>query len=234
MSKQQTSLVLPKVPNSIKLPIHVNVNWDTSNDSVVKTSEFEHINFEKFIVDNIAEFRLSPTELQLRWSFNSIEIFKEFQIFYDKKLFSSNQTLINLEIDACRKNYTIVIRCASNGGNFGPNVSYHTNLDDDSVPLSAISDTAFSLTQTSAELAISWVPNRKEAPCIDHYDVLLNEQNFKSEEPKTVLSDFLPCITYRIQVTPITERGTRGESTNYEFTTQLGGNNFVLIFFREG
>lgn len=212
----------------MKLPVHVNVNWHTSNDTIVKTSEFEHIDFDKFIVDNIAEFRLSPTELQLRWS-NSIEILKEFQIFHDGKMFTSNQTLINLEIDACRKNYTVMIRCVSNGGNFGPNVSYHTNLNDDSVPLSAISDTTFSFMQTNEELLISWIPNMKEAPCINYYDVILNDQNFKTDQPKTVLNDFLPCITYRIQVTPIAETGTRGESTNYEFTTNVIGKNFCFL-----
>jgi hypothetical protein len=155
-----------------------------------------------------------------------VEILKEFQIFHDGKTFTSDQTLINLEIDACRKNYTIMIRCASNSGNFGPNVSYHTNLDDDSVPLSAISETDFSFTQTSDELLISWMPNRKEAPCIESYDVLINDQNFKTEEPKAKLNDFLPCITYSVRVTPITEKDTRGESTIYEFTTNVIGEDF--------
>lgn len=186
-------------------------------------SEFEHIDFDKFIVKNIAEFRLTPTRLQLSWSFKFMEILKEFQIFFNGQTFTSNETLINFEIDACKRNYSISIRCASNGGNFGPNVSYQTNLDDDSVPLSAISDTAFSVTQTSEELLIKWIPNAKEAPCIEHYDVILNDQNFKVTEPKTILNDFLPCITYRIQVVPVTEKGTRGGSTSYEFTTKVIG-----------
>lgn len=203
--------------------MNISVNWNTFNESVKKESEFEHIDLEKFIVTDIVEFRLSPTELQLRWAFNLMEVLKEFQIFHDGKVFYSNKSIINFEIDACRKNYTIMIRCASFGGNFGPNVSYHTNLNDDSVPLSAISQTAFSVVQSNDELMISWIPNVKEAPCIKSYDVLINDENLNTEEPKAMLNDFLPCITYSVQVTPITEKGTRGESAIYEFTTNVVG-----------
>lgn len=229
VDKNKSSLVLPRRPYSKKLTVHVYANWSTLNNSVVINNstgkEFEHIDTNKFIVEAISEFRLSPSELQLRWSLNVnfADILKEFQVFYLDKVITTNQPLINLKIKACKVNYTILIRCSSHSGNFGPNITYQTSLDDDSVQLSAISESSFSYKETNNSFRISWIATKEEAPCIAFYEITLNDQNFKSNESMKEFHDFLPCITYRLGVTPVSERGTKGKITFYEFTTNVIG-----------
>lgn len=229
VEKNKSLLVLPRRPYAKKLNIYVYANWNTldNNNTAINNSsgkEFEHIDANKFIVDDaISEFRLSPSELQLRWSLNVnfVDILKEYQVYFLDKVLTTSQPLINLKIDACRMNYTISIRCSSQGGNFGPNITYHTSLDDDAVQLSAISESSFSFKEINNSFLISWMPSKEEAPCIAYYDITLNDQNFKTTESMKEFHDFLPCITYRIGVTPVTEKGTKGKSTFYEFTTNV-------------
>lgn len=230
VTKNETTLVVDRLEYAKKIFINVYANWNTSQNST-RLIEFEHFNYDDFVVKGIREFRLSATELQLLWSFDSFysNIFKEFQIEFNGNTMLTNKTLVNLNIEACEKNYTIIIRCMSISGNAGSNVTYQTHLNDNDVQLSALTDTDIHVEQTREKVLLSWTPNEHEAPCIDQYEIEFLNNISTHTEPKMELSELSPCITYQIDITPKSKSRRRGDTKQFEFTTDTLGKKTITI-----
>jgi hypothetical protein len=189
------------------------------------TRYLENIDKNKVVVETVREFRLSATEVQLRWDFYSAydTVLKHYQVFYENEIILTNKTLVNLKTAACNRNYTIVIRCVTNAGNIGPNVTYHLNLNDNELQLSPIDVTRIIVEESEKSLLVSWSPNEAESSCIDHYEVDFRSQHFNTTQPKIEINDFQACMPYQISVTPVSQNDKRGGTAIYEFTTQLIG-----------
>ncbi|KAG5684087.1 hypothetical protein PVAND_013336 [Polypedilum vanderplanki] len=225
-TNKSTSYVFNKLPYSTEITFHVYANWSTldSNQTSVLIKSFEHFDKNKFVVENVREFRLSVTEVHILWSFNSVymTIFKEFQISVGNQQFNTTNHYINFEIDACvGKNYTVIIKCISMEGTAGKNVIYQTQLDDNDVQLSAINDRDIKVKQTDEKIIIEWKPNVKEKSCIGHYEVEYLNNVTIYEQPRMEIHKFISCVTYQIGITPVTKKGRAGKEKVFEFDTNV-------------
>lgn len=222
VDKSISSHTLSSLPLAERFSLAIYANEGTSESAKhVKNFSFNTIGYEKFYVQNINEFRLETTLLQLSWSLDNrlLKILQNFEISFDEKTFTTNKNLLELSIAACKKNYTISIQCVSKDGLKGPAVTYQTNLNDDAIPLYLL-DNSIKNHQVNESVTISWTPKKEEETCIAHYEIDFNDQNFKTRDTRTEINDFAPCITYEIVITPISHRGKRGISSTFEFTTQ--------------
>lgn len=206
------------------------VNEVTSESGVAsraKTWKFNTVDYEKFFAQNINEFRVGTTELRLGWSVDNyfLKILKHFEVFFDGQVLKSERPAITLNVAACNKNYDVVIRCVSIDGLFGPNITYQTNLHDDDLQLSSLQNN-IEYMQANESIIISWLPLKEEESCIAYYEIDFNEQSFKTEELQTEINEFAPCMTYEIDITPVSHQGRRGITAKYEFTTSELGENF--------
>lgn len=222
VDRNSKSVSLTSLPLAERFSLMFYANELTSVDaSHAKNRTFSTTDYEKFFVQNINEFRKESSELQLRWSIENYfaKILKHFEIFFDEKMITSTKSSTILNIAACKKNYTIAIRCVSFDGVYGPNISYQTNLNDDDVQLSSLQN-KIEYKQVDETVLISWKPSIDELPCISHYEIDFNKRNFKTEETQTEINEFVPCIAYEIEITPISHGGRRGITTTFEFTTR--------------
>ncbi|XP_070507086.1 phosphatidylinositol phosphatase PTPRQ-like [Chironomus tepperi] len=226
--KDHLSKVFDRLKYSTKIYIHVYANLDTSVNATRASNikVFENFNIDNFVVKTIQEFRLSAAEMQLSWGFDTSfidgDVLDYFEVFFDGTAHKTKKRLLNLNIIACRTNYTIVIRCASKAGTVGPNVTYHTNLNDKEVQLSIINATDINVQQYNESLLIEWTPNVYEASCIDYYEIKFADGVFKTNVPKMEINKFDSCMLYQVLITPISiESGTKGETTQYEFETSV-------------
>jgi hypothetical protein len=228
--KDQLSKVFDRLKYSTKIYIHVYANFDTYRNATRASNikVFENFNIDDFVVKTIQEFRLSAAEMQLSWGFDTSfidgDVLDYFEVFFDGNAIRTKKRLVNLNIIACKTNYTIAIRCASKAGSVGPNVTYHTNLNDKEVQLSVINASDINVHQNNESLLIEWMPNVYEASCIDYYEIKFAEEVFKTSMPKMEINKFDSCMLYQVLITPISiESGTKGETTHYEFETSVLG-----------
>lgn len=229
VAKTQTSITTNRLPYSRKISIHVYANYDTSDNATINStdSEFENFNVDEFVVDTIKEFRRSPAEMQLSWgfdtSFTSSDILDYFEVFFEGTTHKTNKTLINLIIQPCHKTYTIAIRCVSKAGSIGRNVTYEMHLNDSALVLSAIDKESINVQHKNKSLVIVWQADVHEAPCIAYYEIKFAEEVFKTNKTEMEINKFDSCMPYQMTITPISESGTRGATTNYEFETKVLG-----------
>lgn len=222
IEKTSSSHTLHSLPLAERFLLTIYANESTSGDARhTKNLTFTTIDYDKFHVQNINEFRLEKTKLQLSWSIDNffLKILDHFEILFEGDSLTSEKAIIALDIEACNKNYSVVIRCISKDGTKGPDVSYHTNLNDDDVPLSLLAK-SIEYRQLNETVVVSWAPRKEEESCVAFYEIIFNDQNFKTEETKTEVNEFAPCITYEIDITPISHHGRRGITSTFEFTTQ--------------
>lgn len=186
-----------------------------------KTLPFDTIDYDKFVVRNINEFRSKRTELQVRWGVDLFmkKFVQHFEVFFGEEVLTTNNSFITLSVAACKQNYTIAIRCVSTDGFKGANVTYLTSLNDDDVPLSSL-ENRIQYEQRKESVIISWAPIKEEDSCIAYYEIAFNDQIFKTNETNTEINDFAPCITYEIDITPISHHGKAGDRSTFEFTSQ--------------
>lgn len=234
--KDHLSKIFERLKYSTKIYIHVYANLDTSINATRASNikVFENFNIDDFVVKTIQEFRLSAAEMQLSWGFDTSfidgDVLDYFEVFFDGNSTKTKKRLVNLNIIACKTNYTIAIRCASKSGSVGPNVTYHTNLNDKEVQLSVINEADINVYQNNESLLIEWKPNVYEASCIDYYEIKFAEEVFKTNVPKMEINKFDSCMLYQVLITPISiESGTKGETTHYEFETSVLGKCRVII-----
>lgn len=227
--KSQTFITIDRLPYSKKVYINVNANYDTSTNATRKGTyaEFENFNIDDFVVTTIQEFRLATAEVQFQWgfdlSFNETKVLDYFEVFFDDKTIKTVKNLVNIKIKSCNRNYTVTIRCVSKAGTVGPNVTHATSLNDKEVPLSSIDMSNINVNQNSESINVTWMPNESEAACIAYYDVQFGEDVFQPSEPKMVIKKFDSCLLYQLSITPVSESGTRGGTTIYEFETNVLG-----------
>jgi hypothetical protein len=228
VSKNTTTLVVDKLPYIKMITFHVYANWSTSdaNNTSNLTKSFEHFDSDEFAVENFREFRRSPTEVQILWSFNSTfrRIFKHFRVQLRNETITTSSPFINFEVDACEgKNYAVIITCISNAGSAGRDVTYQTQLNDSHVQLSAIDGPDISVAQTDETITIEWTPQPRERSCIAHYEVdYLNNVSIY-ERPRLEIHNFSPCATYQVGITPVSKRGERGVEKVFEFDASVRG-----------
>ncbi|KAL7041862.1 hypothetical protein ACKWTF_000928 [Chironomus riparius] len=226
--KDHLSKVFDTLKYSTKIYIHVYANLDTSVNATRASNikVFENFNIDNFVVKTIQEFRLSAAEMQLSWGFDTSfidgDVLDYFEVFFDGNAIKTKKRLLNLNIIACKTNYTIAIRCASKAGSVGPNVTYHTNLNDKEVQLSIINAIDINVHQNNESLLIEWTPNVYEASCIDYFEIKFADEVFKTNVQKMEINKFDSCMLYQVLITPISiESGTKGETTHYEFETSV-------------
>jgi hypothetical protein len=205
--------------------VRVIVNQDTSLKADAGRYELDNIYYDDLYVDTFKEFRLSPTEVQISWNNQWInwEILKEYEIIFNNETLHTKTNWINLRIQACKKNYTISVRCVFQNEKAGPSVTYTTNLNDDDVQLSAIRDTDIKITQMNKTILLSWMPNADEQECIKHYEVDFLNRLSTTIEPKMEIDNIELCTPYEIFITPVSFNDTRGKTTKYEFSTSVLG-----------
>lgn len=198
---------------------------ELSGDSIfMKNLTFNTMDRDKFLVNHINEFRRERTKLQLRWSMESffMKNLKHFEIKFEGRIIETRDQLVDLEVEACAKNYTIEISCISKDNERGPAVIYRTNMNDDDIPLSSLQDNIH-YEQVNELVIISWQPQKKEESCIAYYEIGFSDQTFKEEKTRTEINDFAPCILYEFDITPISHHDKRGITTTFEFTTKEVG-----------
>lgn len=222
IAKTSSSHTFSNLPLAERFSLTIYANESTSGDaSPAQNYSFNTIDYEKFFVQNINEFRLEKTKLQLRWSLENFfwKILQHFEIQFEGNLLTAEKSYITLDVDACKRNYSIAVRCVSKDGTRGAAVSYLTKLNDDDIPLSSL-DKNIEHQQANDSIVISWSPRKEEEACIAHYEIDFNDQNFKTVEARTEINDFAPCITYEVDITPISHHGKRGITSTFEFTTK--------------
>lgn len=222
VDKSSNAHTLHSLPLAERFLLTIYANESTSSDvrqSINMT--FNTIDYDKFYVQNINEFRLEKTKLQLSWSLENffLKILDHYEIFFEGNLMTTEKPFIALDVAACSENYSIAIRCISKDGTKGPDVSYLTNLNDDDIPLSSLYN-SIKYQQLNETVLVTWAPREEEESCIAFYEIDFNDQNFKTEDTKTEINDFAPCITYEIDITPISHHAKRGVTSTFEFTTQ--------------
>jgi hypothetical protein len=144
---------------------------------------------------------------------------RHFEVFFEDELMTTNNSFIVLNVAACSKNYTVTIRCVSVDGYISPNVTYHTNMRDDEIPLSSL-ENRIKYEQMKEAVTISWFPIKEEESCIAHYEINFNDNVFKTNETQTIINDFAPCITYDIDITPVSIHLKYGMLSTFEFTSK--------------
>lgn len=222
VDRNSRSVSLTSLPLAERFSLMFYVNELTSVDARQAINRtFSTIDYEKFLVQNINEFRKESTELQLRWSIENYfsTILKHFEVFVDEEVITTVKASTIINIAACKRNYSVVIRCVSFDGVNGPNISYQTNLNDDDVQLSSLQNSV-KYKQVDETIVISWMSSVYEQPCISYYEIDFNKQNFKTDETQTEINEFVPCIAYEIDITPISYGGRRGITATFEFTTK--------------
>lgn len=224
IDKTNTSAKFSSLPLAERFSLFFYANEVTSSGEVArhaKTLPFNTIDYEKFVVRNINEFRLKRTELQVRWGVDLflMKFVHQYEIFFGDEVLTTNNSFITLSVAACKQNYTISIRCISTDGFKGANVTYHTALNDDDVPLSSLENN-IQYEQMKESVIISWAPIKEEESCISHYEISFNDQTFKENNSTTKINDFAPCITYEIDITPVSHHGVYGIRSTFEFTSQ--------------
>lgn len=222
VDKSSKWFVFSSLPLAERFLLEFYVNETSGDARLAKNVPFTTIDREKFFVSNINEFRREKTKLQLRWNLDGyfFKILKHFEIIFDGNVFETREQLIDLDIAACNKNYTVQIRCYSKDNEtIGPVVTYQTNLNDDDIPLSPMRNT-IQHEQVNNSVIISWSPMQEEKMCIAYYEVDFNDQSFKTNDTRTEINDFAPCIAYKLDITPISQHGKRGATATYEFTTK--------------
>lgn len=205
-----------------KLDFYANQVTSSGGDARhAKTLLFDTIDYDRFQVQSINEFRLKRTELQVKWSLAMYyeKLIDRFEVFFGGEIFSTKKKDLVLPVAACGKNYTINIRCISVDGFIGANVTYRTKMHDDDVPLSSLENRIQS-EQKKESVTISWSPIKEEEPCIAYYEINFNDNVFKTNKTETEINDFAPCITYEIDITPVSTSENYGISSTYEFTSQ--------------
>lgn len=232
---QTTSAKLERLPLAEKFSLQIYVNEVTSNRSAARHAKqwkFNNIDYDKFVVKNINEFRNSPTEMQLQWTIENYlgKLVKEYEVFHDGTWHTAgNNSIIALRIAACKKNYKIIIRCVSIEGITGPNVTYETQFRDDAISLSAVEN--FEFKQTNDSVLFTFSTNELEKLCIKHYQLAYGDIIKQINDTRIEISQsgLLPCTTYDIEITPISLTDTAGASKNFEFTTSVFGENFIKL-----
>ena len=224
IDKSSSSHTFHSLPLAERFSLTIYANESTSGDGdsrQAKNLTFNTIDYGKFFVQNINEFRLEKTKLQLSWSIDNffLKILDHFEIFFEENLLTSEKAFIALDIAACKQNYSVVIYCISKDGTRGPDVSYQTNLNDDDVPLSSLIKSV-EYKQLNETIIVSWAPRKEEESCVAFYEIDFNHQSFKTSDTKTEINDFAPCITYEINITPISHYSKRGVTSTFEFTTE--------------
>jgi hypothetical protein len=227
---QTTATQLESLPLAEKFSLRIYANQVTfTNRSVARHAkqwEFNNIDYDKFVVKNINEFRNMPTEMQLQWTIENYfrKLVASYEVFHDGAWLSAgNNSIITLSIAACKTNYTIIVRCVSIEGNRGPNVTYDTQLRDDAVNLSRVEQFQFQQTNDSALFLLS--ANEAEKSCIKSYQIAFGEIVKEINDTKLQIrrSDLLPCTTYDIKITTISLADIAGTSEDFEFTTSEFG-----------
>lgn len=229
LDKSSKWFVLNSLPLAERFLLEFYVNETSGDVKLAKTVQFTTIDREKFLVNSINEFRREKTKLQLRWNLDGYfhRILKHFEVTFDGKVYETRDQLIEMDIAACGKNYTVQIRCFLNDNvTIGPVVTYQTNLNDDDIPLSSLRN-AIEHQQANNSVIISWSPVQEEKMCIAYYEVDFNEQSFKTNKTQTEINNFTSCIDYKLDITPISQHGRRGATATYEFTAK----EFCKFFF---
>lgn len=224
VDKTSSSHTLSSLPLAERFLLKIYANERTSDDARPRPSTnltFNTIDYDKFYVQNINEFRLETTKLQLSWSLDNffLKILDQFEILFEDNLLTTKKAYIELDIAACNKNYSVVVRCTSKDGSKGPDVIYHTKLNDDHIPLSSF-DKTIEYKQLNETVIVSWAPRKEEESCVAYYEIDFNDQSFETKDTKTEINDFAPCISYEIYITPISHHGRRGVTSTFEFTTE--------------
>lgn len=222
VDKSSKWFVYSSLPLAERFLLEFYVNETSGDARLAKKVPFTTIDREKFFVNNINEFRREKTKLQLRWNLDSyfFKILKHFEIIFDGKVFETREQLIDLDVEACNKNYTAQIRCyTKDNETIGPVVTHQTNLNDDDIPLSSMRN-GIQHEQVNNSVIISWSPKLEEKMCIAYYEVDFNDQSFKTNDTKTEINDFAACIDYKLDITPISQHDKRGATATYEFTTK--------------
>lgn len=223
IDKTKASVELAALPlaHRFSLKFYANLVTSSGEDArQAKTLQFDTIDYDKFLVQNINEFRLKRMELQLQWGVEHYlkKNVKHYEVFFDDKVLTTENPFITLSIAACKMNYTVTIRCISVDGYKGTNVTYNTSLHDDDVPLSSLKN-QIQYKQINDSVIISWTPIKEEESCIAFYEIIFNDQTFKSYETRTEINDFAPCITYELDITPVSHHGNAGRTSIFEFTS---------------
>ena len=221
IKKNQTDYKLKNLQIAEKYLFQVYANEITSlpsNASQLNYLEFKTINYELFVVQNIREFRNSPTELQLIWSIDSpyVKFLKNYEITIANKVYETDKNHFNMSIAACKTNYSIVIKAVDKDGVKGHSKVYKTLLNDDDVVLSTTVN--HQMKQLDNSVLISWDTLKNEEICILHYEVKSIEGTsivYNTEfELKTVTS----CVLSDIEITAISLTNLPGNSIRFEFT----------------
>jgi hypothetical protein len=235
IEKTKTKIKLESLPLTERFILTIYANEVTSMIDArrAKTWKFNTMDYEKFFVQNIQEFRLEPTELQIVWGRQVYfdKIIKHYEVFFEGNVLTTNKTSIILKIEACnKKNYTVAVRCVSTDDFKGASVTYQTKLNDDAIQLSAVmKNIQFEYKDKSA--LVSWTPKAEEQSCISHYEIEFNDEIKQTEDNEYELEDFAPCMVYDIAITPISHHGVEGQRLSFDFVSQEFCEFFCAILF---
>ncbi|CRK94349.1 CLUMA_CG007863, isoform A [Clunio marinus] len=223
IEKSKTSVRFSQLPLAERFTLTIYANEVTSNGdaSRAKIWKFNTFDYEKFVVQNINEFRDKRTELQLSWGLDIYfkKLLKHFEVEFNGEVLITDKQSIIINIEACNKNYTISVRCVSKDDYKGAAVIYNTNLNDDDVPLSSL-DSNINYKQVESSVMLTWNPKKEEINCIGFYEVEFNDQIVKTKETELEITDLAPCTSYEISITPISLHDIRGRTSIFELTTQ--------------
>lgn len=99
-------------------------------------------------------------------------------------------------------------------------MTYHTNLQDDQTTssLSSLNGRISHKQKDPFTVNVSWKPTANELPCIQFYEIdIENGKQFNTSETSVEIK-ITPCITYKFKVTPISHGEVAGQSATHEFS----------------
>ena len=221
IKKHQTDYKLKNLLSAEKYLFQVYANEITSppvNASQLNYWEFKTINYEMFVVKNIREFRNTPTELQIIWSIDSLyaKLLKNYEITISNNVYETDKNHFNMSIEACKTNYSIIIRAIDKDGVKGQSTLYKTLLNDDDVFLSKTLNHQMKQLDTSA--LISWDTLKNEEICISHYEVKSIEGTSIVYKPEFELKTVTSCLLSDIEITAVSLTNLPGNAIRFEFT----------------
>lgn len=226
VDKTKTTAKFSSLPLAERFTLNIYANEVTSLGDArqAKSWTFDTIDYGKFIVQNILEFRRDSKELQLQWADIGLKkILKHFEVFFEGKVLTTERHSIVLNISGCNKSHAVVIRCISTDGYKGANVTYHTKLSDD-FTLSPVANFRY---EPSAESGVvSWSFDKDEASCIAHFEIDFNDYQAETKKARFDVGDIAPCTVYEITVTPISLNLKAGMVETFHFTSQEFRKNF--------
>lgn len=221
IKKHQTDYKLKNLLSAEKYFFQVYANEITSppaNASLLNYFEFKTINYEQFVVQNIREFRNSPTELQLIWSIDSpyVKLLQNYEITIANKVYETDKNHFNMSIAACKTNYSIVIKAVDKDGVKGHSTLYKTVLNDDDVFLSKTMN--HQMKQLVKSVLISWDTLKSEEICVLHYEVKSIEGTTIVYKPEFELKTVTSCVLSDVEITAVSLTNLPGNSIRFEFT----------------